>query len=119
MRIFSFISLPALIAALVAAVNVFTEITKRVVKVKTPEHVVVLWAVVLSEGACFAAITLQSWLSVWACLGALAAGALLGLLVAYAAMYGYDELYADALGVIERLIGYLTGRERHDQQQEP
>ena len=110
MKIFSYVSLPVLIAALVAMTNIFTEICKRVFTVKVAERVVVLWAIALSEGASFAAVVLQGWINTYAYIGAGVAGVLIGLLVAYAAMYGYDELYGDVVGIFEKLIGYLTGQ---------
>lgn len=123
MKIFSYVSLPVLIAALVAMVNIFTEVCKRLVEVKNAQRVVVIWSVALSEGASFAAVILQGWLTAKAYVLAAGAGVLIGLLVAYAAMYGYDELYKDVIGIFEKLLGYLTGgwkkADEDDQQQEP
>ena len=126
MKIFEFVPLPVLIAALVAMVNIFTEVVKRLLPVKVPQRVVVAWSILLSEGASFAAVLLQGWQSAKAYVMAGGAGVLIGLLVAYAAMYGYDELYKDVLNIFEKLIGYITGGEFNfkkvqddDQQQEP
>ena len=109
MKIFELVSLPVLIAALVAMVNIFTEVIKRLFPVKVPQRVVVIWSILLSEGASFAAVLLQGWQSTKAYVMAGGAGVLIGLLVAYAAMYGYDELYKDVLNIFEKLIGYITG----------
>ena len=111
MKIFEFVSLPLIVAALVAMVNIFTEVCKRLFEVKNAQRVVVIWSILLSEGVCYAAILLQGWLTVWAYIIAGVAGVLIGLLVAYAAMYGYDELYKDVLNIFEKLIGYITGGE--------
>lgn len=111
MKIFEFVPLPVLIAALVAMVNIFTEVVKRLLPVKVPQRVVVGWSILLSEGASFAAVLLQGWQSTNAYVMAGGAGVLIGLLVAYAAMYGYDELYKDVLNIFEKLIGYITGGE--------
>jgi hypothetical protein len=123
MKIFEFVSLPLLIAALVAMVNVFTEVCKRLFNIENPQRVVVIWSVALSEGASFAAVILQGWLTAKAYTLAAGAGVLIGLLVAYAAMYGYDELYKDVLNIFEKLIGYITGgwkkADEDDQQPEP
>lgn len=109
MKIFEFVPLPVLIAALVAMVNIFTEVVKRLLPVKVPQRVVVAWSILLSEGASFAAVLLQGWQSTNAYVMAGGAGVLIGLLVAYAAMYGYDELYKNVLNIFEKLIGYITG----------
>jgi len=123
MKIFEFVSLPLLIAALVAMVNVFTEVCKRLFNIENPQCIVVAWSVALSEGASFAAVILQGWLTAKAYVLAAGAGVLIGLLVAYAAMYGYDELYKDVIGIFEKLLGYLTGgwkkADEDDQQPEP
>ena len=126
MKIFEFVSLPLLVAALVAMVNIFTEVCKRLVEVKNAQRVVVIWSILLSEGASFAAVLLQGWQSTKAYVMAGGAGVLIGLLVAYAAMYGYDELYKDVLNIFQKLIGYVTGGQFNfkkvkddDQQQEP
>ena len=123
MKIFEFVSLPLLIAALVAMVNIFTEVCKRLFNIENPQRIVVAWSVALSEGASFAAVLLQGWQSTKAYVMAGGAGVLIGLLVAYAAMYGYDELYKDVLNIFEKLIGFITGgwkkADEDDQQPEP
>ena len=45
MKIFELVSLPVLIAALVAMVNIFTEVVKRLFPVKVPQRVVVIWSI--------------------------------------------------------------------------
>ena len=117
MKIFEIVSLPLLIAALVAMVNVFTEVCKRLFNVENPQRIVVVWSVALSEGASFAAVILQGWLTAKAYVLAAGAGVLIGLLVAYAAMYGYDELYKDVLSIFDKLLGYLTGKVQSNDQQ--
>lgn len=112
MVIFKIISLPLLIAALVAAVNILTEVTKRIVAVDKPERVVVAWAEALSIACAVAAAFLQGWTLWWMIVIAVAVGALVGALVAYAAMFGYDDLYRGLLDLLGDLVGYLTGAQR-------
>ncbi len=109
MAIFRIVSLPLLIAALVACVNILTEITKRIVTVKQPERVVVAWAELLSIAVGVVAAFLEGWTAWWTILLSVAVGALVGALVAYAAMFGYDDLYRGVLDLLSDLIGYLTG----------
>lgn len=108
MELFSAISLPALVALLVAAVNVLTEICKKVFNVKKPQAVAVGWAVALSIGACIVAAVMQGWTLWWMILLAGVAGVLLGVVVAYAAMFGYDEAYRQIIGIFQSLIEYLN-----------
>lgn len=112
MAIFKFISLPLLIAALVAAVNILTEVTKRIATVDKPERVVVAWAEALSIACAVAAAFLQGWTLWWMIVIAVAVGALVGALVAYAAMFGYDDLYRGLLDLLGDLVSYLTGAQR-------
>lgn len=108
MRLFDFIPFPALIALLIALVNVTVQVIKRVIKVDKPERVVVICAVALSVIAAVLAAVLQGWQLWYMIILAIVAGSLLGLLVAYAAMFGYDELYAQ---VLEMLLSLLPHRE--------
>ena len=85
--------------------------------IENPQRIVVVWSVALSEGASFAAVILQGWLTAKAYVLAAGAGVLIGLLVAYAAMYGYDELYKDVLSIFDKLLGYLTGKVQSNDQQ--
>ena len=112
MAIFKIISLPLLITALVAAVNILTEVTKRIVAVDKSERVVVAWAEALSIACAVAAAFLQGWTLWWMIVIAVAVGALVGALVAYAAMFGYDDLYRGLLDLLGELVGYLTGAQR-------
>lgn len=93
MKIFELITLPALLAALVLATNVFTEIIKRLVTVKQPQRLVVAIACILSVGAAIVAIAMQGWTLPWQIACAVLAGLLIGGLIAYGAMFGYDDLY--------------------------
>lgn len=108
MELFSVISLPALVALLVAAVNILTEITKKILPVKKPQAVAVAWAVLLSAAVCIVAAVMQGWTLWWMILLAGVAGVLLGVVVAYAAMFGYDEAYRQIIGIFQSLIEYLN-----------
>lgn len=118
MEIFNYISTPKLIAALVAAVNILTELTKKIVTVKKPERVVLAWAELLSIAVSATAAVLQGWTAPVPLGIAVAVGALIGALVAYAAMFGYDELYGGVGDLFGGFFGYITGRggDRDDQQ---
>ena len=109
MELFSVISLPALVALLVAAVNILTEITKKILPVKKPQAVAVAWAVLLSAAVCIVAAVMQGWTLWWMILLAAVAGVLVGVVVAYAAMFGYDEAYAQVIAIFQSLIDYLNG----------
>ena len=113
------ISMPAVALVLVAMVNVLTEVTKKVWDVRKAEHVVVTWAVVLSVPAAIGLAALQGMTAWWMLLLAAAAGCLLGGLVAYAAMFGYDELYYQVLELLGGFVTYLNqgehGNERESQ----
>ena len=114
MEIFKYISTPKLIAALVAAVNILTEVTKKIVPVKNPERVVLAWAELLSVAASATAAFLQGWVTPVQITIAVAVGALMGALVAYAAMFGYDELYGGVGDIFGGFFGYITGRAKGD-----
>ena len=107
MKIFELITLPALLAALVLATNVFTEIIKRLVTVKQPQRLVVAIACILSVGAAIVAIAMQCWTLPWQIACAVLAGLLIGGLIAYGAMFGYDDLYKQAVGILGSLVTYL------------
>lgn len=107
MKIFELITLPALLAALVGGTNVLTEVTKKVVTVHKAERVALLWAEVLTLCAAFGAVLLQGWTNWQAYAVAGAGGLLAGGVVAYAAMFGYDELYDKALAVVGSVFDYL------------
>ena len=108
MKIFTLISLPVLIAALVAMVNILTEITKKILPVKKPQGVAVAWAILLSIGACIIAAVMQGWTLWWMILLAAVAGILFGVIVAYVAMFGYDEAYEQIIAIFVSLIEYLN-----------
>lgn len=107
MTIFKFITLPALIAALVVATNIFAELGKRLFLIKQPRKLVVLIGCTLSVLACLVAAVLEMWVLWWQLGLSALAGLLLGLLVAYGAMYGYDDLYERAVDILSALVGYL------------
>ena len=107
MKIFTFITLPALLMALVLATNVFTEIIKRLFPVKRPQRLVVVVACLLSIGAVLVAVVLEGWTLPWMIALAVAVGVLLGGLIAYGAMFGYDDLYKQAVGILGSFVSYF------------
>jgi len=107
MKIFTFITLPALLMALVLATNVFTEIIKRLFPVKRPQRLVVIVACLLSIGAVLVAVVLEGWTLPWMIALAVAVGVLLGGLIAYGAMFGYDDLYKQAVGILGSFVSYF------------
>lgn len=107
MKIFSFITLPALLMALVLATNVFTEIIKRLFPVKRPQRLVVVVACLLSVCTAVTAAVLEGWALPWMIALAVAAGVLLGGLIAYGAMFGYDDLYKQAVGILGSFVNYF------------
>ncbi len=107
MKIFTFITLPALLMALVLATNVFTEIIKRLFPVKRPQRLVVVVACILSIGATLTAVVLEGWTLPWMVALAVVAGVLLGGLIAYGAMFGYDDLYKQAVGILGSFVSYF------------
>lgn len=117
MKLFEIIPLPALIAALVGGVNVLTEVTKKVVTVHKAERAALLWAVALTLCAALGAVWLEGWTGWQAYTAAGAAGLLGGGVVAYAAMFGYDELYEKVLAVVGSLFDYLGRKGDGDDQQ--
>lgn len=118
MKIFDYIPLPALIAALVAMVNILTTVTKRVIEVKKAERVVVAWAMGLSIATSLVSVVLEGWTNWVALVITSGVGLILGAVVAYVAMFGYDELYEDALAFISKGIGYLKTKDGgHDAEQ--
>ena len=116
MKLFNLVSLPLLTTGLVGAVNILTELCKRLWPTLKPKLVVTLWAELLSLITAVAAVVLEGWISVGAILAAVPVGLLAGLLIAYTAMFGYDELYEAALNIMKRFITYLTkGSEADDE----
>ena len=107
MKIFTFITLPALLMALVLATNVFTEIIKRLFPVKRPQRLVVVVACLLSIGAVLTAVVLEGWTLPWMIALAVAVGVLLGGLIAYGALFGYDDLYKQAVGILGSFVSYF------------
>lgn len=107
MKIFTFITLPALLMALVLATNVFTEIIKRLFPVKKPQRLVVAVACLLSVCTAVTAVVLEGWTLPWMIALAVAAGVLLGGLIAYGAMFGYDDLYKQAVGILGSFVSYF------------
>ena len=108
MRIFDIISLPIIIAMLIAMVNVFTEVTKKLFNIKKPQLVVTAWSCLLSIGMAIIAVVIQGWTLWWMLTLACVAGLLIGIFVAYTAMFGYDELYQDVVSIFQKLIDYLS-----------
>lgn len=107
MKLFTYVSLPALVAGLIAGVNILTELTKKVAEIKRPERAALLWAELLGTGVALAAAWLEGWVSPAQLAAAVVCGLLLGAAVAYAAMFGYDELYERVVGLIGSIPGYL------------
>lgn len=117
MKLFEIVPLPVLVAALVAVVNVLTEVTKRLLPVKKAPRVVTVWACLLACGCAIAACIMQGWTGFGAVTLAGAVGLLAGGLIAYAAMFGYDELYQDVVKVLQQLLDYRgpgKGETEHD-----
>lgn len=107
MKIFEIITLPALLAALVLSTNVFTEIIKRIFTVKKPQILVVIIACVLSVAATIASVIMQGWVLPWQIVVAAILGLPVGGLIAYGAMFGYDELYKQAVGILGSFVSYF------------
>lgn len=98
-----------LFAILVAVTNILVNVIKSVLDVKHPQRVVVVVAVILAVIVAVAAgiyLQLAAWY-LWA--GLIIAAVLLGTLVAYVAMYGYDQGYEDIVTLVQRLIAYING----------
>ena len=110
MKLFEIITMPALLAALVGGTNILVEVTKKVISVHKAERVALLWAEVLTLCAAFGAVLLQGWTG-WQPFAVAGVGGLLGgAVVAYAAMFGYDELYSKVLAVVGSVFDYLGQR---------
>ena len=109
MKIFEFVSIPVLIASLIGGVNVLTEVTKKVVPISKAEPVVLIWAELLSVLSAFVAVWLEGAITwqVYAMAGV--CGILGGAVVAYAAMFGYDDLYKRVVGVLGSVFEYMGG----------
>ena len=98
-----------LFAILVAMTNILVNVGKAIWEIKQPQRVVVIVAIVLTL---IVAVAIGIYLQVaawylWA--GLVVAAILLGALVAYVAMYGYDQGYEDIVALVQRLIGYING----------
>ena len=119
MKLFEVVPLPLLIAALVAVVNVMTEVTKKLLPVKNAPGVVTLWACLLTGGAAIAAAVMQGWTGFGAVTLACIVGLLIGGLIAYAAMLGYDELYRDVVTVLQQLLDYRGQRKEETGENKP
>lgn len=98
-----------LFAILVAVTNILVNVIKAIWEVKHPQRVVVAVAVLLAVIVAIAIgiyLQLAAWY-LWA--GLIVAALLLGTLVAYVAMYGYDQGYEDIVTLVQRLITYING----------
>lgn len=94
---------------LVVMTNIVVNVVKAICEVRRPQRVVVLVAIALALIVVLAVgfyLQLAAWY-LWA--GLLVAAVLLGVLVAYVAMYGYDQGYNDLIALIQKLFGYITG----------
>ena len=96
--------------ALVPLVNIMVEVTKKLVNFKKPESIVVIWSVLLAVSGLLLALAQTGETSPALYALEAAKGVLIGGVVAYAAMFGYDELYDKAAGAVGSLVAYLTGR---------
>lgn len=90
MELFNLSSLLVIIGALMALTNIVTEVLKKVLWDKIPTNilvVVIAEAITLASGAAYAQMSgiLVLWYYV-------VAAVIVGLLVAYAAMFGFDKL---------------------------
>jgi putative Mn2+ efflux pump MntP len=103
-----------LFALMVAMTNILVNVVKGVADVKHPRRVVLVVAVLL---AAIAAVSVGVYLQftawyLWTAAGV--AALLIGGLVAYVAMYGYDQGYDDIVGLIQKLVGYINGGEKNE-----
>lgn len=96
-------------ALAVALTNILVNVIKGVVTVQQPKRVVLAVALLLALIAAVAAglyLNFTIWYQ-WA--GTVVAAILGGGMVAYVAMYGYDQGYDDIVAVVQRLINYING----------
>lgn len=96
-------------AILVVLTNVLVNVIKGVATVQQPKRVVLAVAIVL---ALIVAVGMGLYLqfAVWYQWAGAALAALVGgSLVAYVAMYGYDQGYDDIVALVQKLIGYING----------
>lgn len=89
-NIISISALITVIGALVAVVNIVTEVIKKATWDKIPTNLlVVILSVVLTLIAFFAYAQITALVIVWYLV---AAAVVVGIMVAYAAMFGFDKL---------------------------
>lgn len=104
------------VLALVLLTNVIVNVLKHVYEVKKVQPMVVVTAIVLTiiVGAAFGLyFKFNTWYA-WA--GDVVASIILGFVIAYISMWGYDKGYSDILTVItefiavfQNLIDYILG----------
>ena len=85
MDVYNISNLLAIIGALVVLVNILTEVIKKVTWDRLPTNIV---ALILSEGLTLAAGAAYAHITWYLVVGAV----VVGFMVAYAAMFGYDKL---------------------------
>jgi len=110
MNITSVSALIAVIGALVVIVNLLTEVIKKATWSKLPTNIIVVLlseGLTLASGAAYAQIN-----SVTITWYAVVAAAVVGLLVAYGAMFGFDKL-KEALAQIT--VGKISGSDSNAQ----
>lgn len=90
MDVYNISNLLAIIGALVVLVNILTEVIKKVTWDRLPTNIV---ALILSEGLTLAARAAYAQITTIHITWYLVVGAVVvGFMVAYAAMFGYDKL---------------------------
>lgn len=99
----------AIFAILVALTNVLVNVIKNVITVQHPQRVVVGVAILLTLIVLVGAAVYLDFTTWYQWAGAALAALVGGGLVAYVAMYGYDQGYDDIVALVQRLIGYING----------
>ena len=110
----NFSTILTIFAILVALTNVLVNVIKGVIAVQQPKRVVlgvaILLALVVSIG-----VGLHMNFTIWyQWIGAIFAAIIGGAMVAYVAMYGYDQGYDDIVALVQKLIGYINGGVGHE-----
>ena len=101
-------------AVLVTVTNLLVNVIRGVITVNNPRRIVLIVAVLLTA-IVLIGYGVYSQIYLWYQWAGVVLAALLGGgLVAYVAMYGYDEGYDDLVLLIQRLVGYLNGGNKND-----
>lgn len=110
----NFSTILTIFAILVALTNVLVNVIKGVTTVQQPKRVVlgvaILLALIVAIGVALY-MNFTIWYQ-WA--GTVLAAIVGGAMVAYVAMYGYDQGYDDIVALVQKLIGYINGGVGHE-----